>query len=135
MTLPFENDTNAVVKKLAKQNIKANHRTALSIMSAILIAATFMCTLCSLVQSYWNQRVQQEIFDSGNWDAQILEVQANQIELIKKNEYSGSVVKTQIQSFYNELIYIVDKGEGYFPTRLHNQSTVLDSRRTLEFGC
>ena len=37
MTLPFENDTNAVVKKLAKQNIKANHRTALSIMSAILI--------------------------------------------------------------------------------------------------
>lgn len=61
MTLPFENDTNAVVKKLAKQNIKANHRTALSIMSAILIAATFMCTLCSLVQSYWNQRVQQEI--------------------------------------------------------------------------
>ena len=63
MTLPFENDTNAVVKKLAKQNIKANHRTALSIMSAILIAATFMCTLCSLVQSYWNQRVQQEIFE------------------------------------------------------------------------
>ena len=50
-------------------------------------------------------------------------------------DYSGSVVKTQIQSFYNELIYIVDKGEGYFPTRLHNQSTVLDSRRTLEFGC
>ena len=49
MTLPFENDTNAVVKKLAKQNIKANHRTVLSIMSAILIAATFMCTLCSLV--------------------------------------------------------------------------------------
>lgn len=53
----------------------------------------------------------------------------------KPSFYSGSVVKTQIQSFYNELIYIVDKGEGYFPTRLHNQSTVLDSRRTLEFGC
>lgn len=52
-----------------------------------------------------------------------------------ESKYSGSVVKTQIQSFYNELIYIVDKGEGYFPTRLHNQSTVLDSRRTLEFGC
>lgn len=45
MTLPFENDTNAVVKKLAKQNIKANQRTALSIMSAILIAATFLCNI------------------------------------------------------------------------------------------
>lgn len=31
-------------------------------------------------------------------------------------DYSGSVVKTQIQSFYNELIYIVEKGEGYSPT-------------------
>ena len=30
MTLPFENDTNAVVKKLAKQNIKANHRIMVS---------------------------------------------------------------------------------------------------------
>lgn len=56
-------------------------------------------------------------------------------EGVGETNYSGSVVKTQIQSFYNELIYIVDKGEGYFPTRLHNQSTVLDSRRTLEFGC
>ena len=92
MTLPFENDTNAVVKKLAKQNIKANHRTALSIMSAILIAATFLCTLCTLTQSYWNQRVQQEIFDSGDWDAQILEVQANQIELIKKNDNIKNVM-------------------------------------------
>lgn len=30
-------------------------------------------------------------------------------------EYSGSVVKTQIQSFYNELIYVVEEGEGCFP--------------------
>ena len=29
--------------------------------------------------------------------------------------YSGSVVKTQIQSFYNELIYVVEEGEGCFP--------------------
>ena len=32
-------------QKLAKQNIKANQRTALSIMSAILIAATFFMYL------------------------------------------------------------------------------------------
>lgn len=84
MTLPFENDTNAVVKKLAKQNIKANHRTALSIMSAILIAATFYVTLCTLTQSYWNQRVQQEIFDSGDWDAQILEFRPIRLNLSKR---------------------------------------------------
>ncbi|WP_154567933.1 hypothetical protein [[Clostridium] scindens] len=36
-------------------------------------------------------------------------------KLIPKVHYSGSVVKTQIQSFYNELIYVVEEGEGCSP--------------------
>lgn len=134
MTLPFENDTNAVVKKLAKQNIKANHRTALSIMSAILIAATFMCTLCSLVQSYWNQRVQQEIFDSGNWDAQILEVQANQIELIKKNENIKDVmVKGNNQTFLlsfreNDPYLLVQNCDAKYWESMHEKNLIIHGR-------
>ena len=42
MTLPFENDTSRIVKRLAKQNMKANRRTSISIMVAILIASTFL---------------------------------------------------------------------------------------------
>ena len=34
MTLPFENDTSRIVKRLAKQNMKANRRTSISIMVA-----------------------------------------------------------------------------------------------------
>ena len=30
MTLPFENDTSRIVKRLAKQNMKANRRTSIS---------------------------------------------------------------------------------------------------------
>lgn len=47
MTLPFENDTSRIVKRLAKQNMKANRRTSISIMVAILIASTFLCSLCT----------------------------------------------------------------------------------------
>ena len=47
MTLPFENDTSRIVKRLAKQNMKANRRTSISIMVAILIASTFLCSLYS----------------------------------------------------------------------------------------
>ena len=50
-------------------------------------------------------------------------------------DYSGSVVKTQIQSFYNELIYVVEEGEGCSPPMLHNQSTVPDSSRMQGSGC
>lgn len=34
---------------------------------------------------------------------------------VRMEKYSGSVVKTQIQSFYNELIYVVEEGEGCSP--------------------
>ena len=51
LALPFENDTSRVVKKLAKQDIKANKRTSISIMVAILIASTFLCALFTFVQS------------------------------------------------------------------------------------
>ena len=86
MTLPFENDTSRIVKRLAKQNMKANRRTSISIMVAILIASTFLCSLCTFVQSYWNQSVQQEIAAYGDWDAQLLEIHAGQLDLIENNE-------------------------------------------------
>lgn len=45
------------------------------------------------------------------------ELQKEIINEMKKQvpKYSGSVVKTQIQSFYNELIYVVEEGEGCSP--------------------
>ena len=61
-------------------------------MTAILIASTFLCTLCTFVQSYWNQGVQQDIHASGDWDAQLLEVQAGQLPLIQDNDKVQAVM-------------------------------------------
>ena len=36
MTLPFENDTSRIVKRLAKQNMKANRRTSISIIVFVM---------------------------------------------------------------------------------------------------
>lgn len=85
MTLPFENDTRAVIKKLAVKDMKTNRRTSLSIMAAILIASTFLCALFTFVQSYWDQEVQEEIYVSGDWDAQLLEISAGQLESIEND--------------------------------------------------
>lgn len=85
MTWPFENDTRAIVKKLANKSIRENHRTSISIMVAILIASTFLCSLFTFVYSYWNQEIQQEKYVSGDWDAQLLEVRAGQLDIIENN--------------------------------------------------
>ena len=49
-------------------------------------------TLCTFVQSYWNQSVQQEIAAYGDWDAQLLEIHADQLDLIQNNENIQSIM-------------------------------------------
>ena len=46
MTLPFENDTGAVVKKLADRSIKANRRRNIFVIITIVIATAMFSTLC-----------------------------------------------------------------------------------------
>ena len=134
MTWPFENDTSAVVKKYAKKSIKANRRTTLSIMTAILIASTFLCTLCTFVQSYWNQGVQQEIHASGDWDAQLLEVQAGQLPLIQDNDKVQAVMvkgnnQTVQLSGNTELPYLLIQNcdQAYWNT-MHEKNLILQGR-------
>jgi len=134
MTWPFENDTSAVVKKYAKKSIKANRRTTLSIMTAILIASTFLCTLCTFVQSYWNQGVQQEIHASGDWDAQLLEVQAGQLPLIQGNDKVQAVMvkgnnQTVQLSGNTELPYLLLQNcdQAYWNT-MHEKNLILQGR-------
>lgn len=48
-------------------------------------------------------------------DEKALKTYKCNLKRTKVLKYSGSVVKTQIQSFYNELIYVVEEGEGCSP--------------------
>ncbi|RGE65298.1 ABC transporter permease [Anaerotruncus colihominis] len=134
MTWPFENDTSAVIKKYAKKSIKANRRTTLSIMTAILIASTFLCTLCTFVQSYWNQGVQQEIASSGDWDAQLLEVQAGQIDLIRSNNAVQMVMvkgnnQTAKLSESTELPYLlIQNCDAAYWNTMHEKNLILQGR-------
>ncbi len=134
MTWPFENDTSAVVKKYAKRSIKANRRTTLSIMTAILIASTFLCTLCTFVQSYWNQGVQQEIYSSGDWDAQLLDVQAGQLDLIRGNDKIQTVMvkgnnQTVQLSENTELPYLlIQNCDSEYWNAMHEKNLILHGR-------
>lgn len=83
-----------VIREYTIDQIRKNHRTSLSIMTAILIAATFLCALFTFAQSYWKQAVQQEIYTSGDWDAQLLEVHAGQVAMIQDH---GGVKKAFVK--------------------------------------
>ena len=51
-----------------------------------------------------------------------------------KKSYSGSVVKTKIQAFYNEPIYVAELGRD-LPIKRHDQSAAPDSNTMLESDC
>ena len=67
MTLPFENDTSRIVKRLAKQNMKANRRTSISIMVynlcnfnvaiSIILIVEFMINVVIGLKLFHNQSI------------------------------------------------------------------------------
>lgn len=78
--------------------------------------------------------MQQEIFDSGDWDAQILEVQANQIELIKKNDNIKNVmVKGNNQTFLlsfkeNDSYLLVQNCDEQYWESMHEKNLIMRGR-------
>ena len=52
----------------------------------------------------------------------------------KYGEYSGSVVKTKIQAFYNEPMYVAKLGRC-LPIRQHDQSAILDNNTMMGSDC
>lgn len=88
-----------IIPEYSFDQIRKNRRTSASIMAAILIASTFLCALLTFAQSYWSQAVRQEIYAFGDWDAQLLEVQAGQLPLIQDNiGVSAALVKGNNQT-------------------------------------
>jgi len=77
-----------IIREYSLDQVRKNRRTSSSIIAAVLIASTFLCTLFVFAQSFWNQMVQQEVYAAGDWDAELMDVPADRLAMIRDN---GSV--------------------------------------------
>ena len=80
MTLPFENDTNRVVKKLAKESLKSEKRRNLMVMIAVALAAFLIC-FTGIVATSLTQMQRNQVVDT--YEAVWLGVEENDIETLK----------------------------------------------------
>ncbi len=74
-----------IIREYSLDQVRKNRRTSASIIVAVLIASTFLCTLLVFAQSFWNQMVQQEVYASGDWDAELMDVPADRLGMIRDN--------------------------------------------------
>ena len=74
-----------IIREYSLDQVRKNRRTSISIIVAVLIASTFLCTLLVFAQSFWNQMVQQEIYTSGDWDAELMDVPADRLGMVRDN--------------------------------------------------
>ena len=74
-----------IIWEYSLDQVRKNRRTSISIMAAVLIASTFLCTLLVFAQSFWNQMVQQEIYIGGDWDAELMDVPADRLGMVRDN--------------------------------------------------
>lgn len=74
-----------IIREYSLDQVRKNRRTSISIIVAVLIASTFLCTLLVFAQSFWNQMVQQQIYTSGDWDAELMDVPADRLGMVRDN--------------------------------------------------
>lgn len=74
-----------IIREYSLDQVRKNRRTSVSIIVAVLIASTFLCALFVFAQSFWNQMVQQEVYTSGEWDAELMDVPAGKLGMIRDN--------------------------------------------------
>ena len=53
MTWPFENDTSAITKKLAKKSLQSEKRRNLMVVIAVALASCLICFSCQCVEHYF----------------------------------------------------------------------------------
>ena len=74
-----------IIREYSLDQVRKNRRTSVSIIVAVLIASTFLCALFVFAQSFWNQMVQQEVYTSGDWDAELMDVPAGRLGMVRDN--------------------------------------------------
>ena len=74
-----------IIREYSLDQVRKNRRTSVSIIVAVLIASTFLCALFVFAQSFWSQMVQQEIYVGGDWDAELMDVPADRLGMVRDN--------------------------------------------------
>ena len=80
MTWPFENDTNGIVKNLAKRNLKSEKRRNVMVIIAVALAAFLIC-FTGIVSTSLTQMQRNQVVDT--YEAVWLGVEENDIETLK----------------------------------------------------
>ena len=66
MTWPFENNTNGIVKNLAKRNLKSEKRRNIMVIISVVLAA-FLISLSGLVGVSLMQTEKKKVIDRGTY--------------------------------------------------------------------
>ena len=80
MTWPFENDTSAITKKLAKKSLQSEKRRNLMVVIAVALAAYLIC-FTGIVSTSLTQMQRNQVVDT--YEAVWLGVEENDIETLK----------------------------------------------------
>ena len=119
MTWPFENDTSAITKKLAKKSLQSEKRRNLMVVIAVALAAFLIC-FTGIVSTSLTQMQRNQVVDT--YEAVWLGVEENDIETLK-----GLPEFESVGSYYalgEEL-----SEQGYHASYVYNDAEMMEIGR------
>ena len=119
MTWPFENDTSAITKKLAKKSLQSEKRRNLMVVIAVALAAFLIC-FTGIVSTSLTQMQRNQVVDT--YEAVWLGVEENDIETLK-----GLPEFERVGGYYmlgEEL-----SEQGYYASYVYNDAEMMEIGR------
>lgn len=123
-----------IMNEYTYQQLKKNKRHTISILIAITIASSLLCSLCIFIYSIWNSKVNMAIDKNGYWQGQITEsVSGDKLKYITENPkvettmIKGNWVTAELNNTKRQYLLLRDANKDFW-SNMNFKNMVIQGR-------
>ncbi|WP_195430409.1 ABC transporter permease [Clostridium sp. D46t1_190503_E9] len=129
-----------IMNEYTYHQLKKNKRHTISILVAITIASSLLCSLCIFLYSIWDSKVNTAIEQTGYWQGEITEsISGDKLKHITENPaikttmIKGSWITAELQDTKRQYLLLRDANKDFW-NNMNFKNSVIEGRLPEESG-
>ncbi|MDL2233888.1 FtsX-like permease family protein [Ruminococcaceae bacterium OttesenSCG-928-L11] len=117
------------------EHIKKNRRSSLAVMTAVLLSATLLCSICIFAHAFWSASVEMTRYNGGDWHGELFDNTPG--EMLPYIEGNPNVESVMIKGAWQAVqlpegtampyLFLRDTNEAYW-RNMSEQHTLMEGR-------
>ena len=129
-----------IMNEYTYHQLKKNKRHTISILVAITIASSLLCSLCIFLYSIWDSKLNTAIEQTGYWQGEITEsISGDKLKYITENPaikttmIKGSWITAELQDTKRQYLLLRDANKDFW-NNMNFKNSVIEGRLPEESG-